>query len=323
MSFMSKFKKTVAALAAGGVLLLGGGNAIAEPNSNDMWAFREAYLSVPQNNRVFHQSIVFFGTTFHVDFDSYGQILRDASMRMSGNMNWEYTSPSTNVTTNNTMPFYVEQTEDEMIFYVQRNKRWSKFPLPGLPAGIATALTTSDVATLQNNLKAVKDVEIFRENNVQQIFNVTLDGKYLADILREQERNKDTTGLSAEEITSQKNFFENLEEALQNIDVVCTWTYNKVRNETTSAVIDLTQLMRAYAQNVLDDSAAGKIVLSDEERLLMDTIGYYSEFHFSISYGSNDDLAKNLTTPSAARKAQLNNNIFQDFIYDMTTSVKK
>lgn len=323
MSFTSKFKKSVAALAAGGILIFGGvGDVSAEPNTNDAWAFRQAYLSVPQNNRVFHQSIVFFGTTFHVDLDSYGQILRDASMRQSGNMNWEYTNPSTNITTNNTMPFYIEQNDAEMIFYVRRNNRWNKFPLPGIPAGIANALTTSDVTTLQNNLKAVKDVEIFRENNIQQIFNVTLDGKYLAATLDEQERSKDTTGLTAAEITSQKIFFENLEEALQSTDVVCTWTYNKVRNETTSVVLDLTPVMRAYAKNVLDDSAAGKVVLSDEERLLMDTIGYYSEFHYSITYTDDQD-KKNISMPGAARKAQLNNNIFSDFLYDMTTSVKK
>ena len=128
MNFISKkLKKVLVAAVAGGTLLFGGGDALAFPNTNAGWDFRNTYLSIPYNNNIFHQSIVFFGTSFHVDIDSYGQILRDASMRQSGNINWEYTNPATNVTSNSNMPFYVEQNGEEMMLYVQRNGRWSKF----------------------------------------------------------------------------------------------------------------------------------------------------------------------------------------------------
>ena len=326
MNFLEKIKsrklsKTLAAVAAGGILFFGAGN-LAEADSDAEFQFRQAYLSVPPDNRAFNQMITFFGTTFHVDINTKGQILRDASMRMNGSINWEYTNPSTNVTQNNTMPFYLSQSGEEMTLYVQRNNKWSRFLLPGVPVGFANALKANDIKTLQENLKAVKSVEIFRESGTQQIFNITLDGKHLSQLMQKYNQNQNTADLSAAELEEQTRFFRNLNTALQKSDVVCTWTVDKVKNRTVTAVIDFTDLMRAYAISVLDESAAGTIVLSEEDRMLMDTIGYYSEFHYSITY--DDNIAKlNLTPPNAARKAAVNNNVFQDLFRDMTTSVKR
>ena len=326
MNFLEKIKsrklsKTLAAVAAGGMLFFGAGN-LAEADSDSEFTFRQAYLSMKQDNRVFHQNIVFFGTTFHVDINSSGQILRDASMRMNGNINWEYTNPSNNITRNNTMPFYLTQNGEEMTLYVQRQNKWSKFSLPGVPVGFANALKSNDISTLQENIDLVKDVELFRESDTQQIFNITIDGKKLSDRMQSYSKNQNTAELSSEEVADQQRFFNNLNDALQSTDIKCTWTVNKIKNQTVTAVIDFTDLMRAYAKSVLDDSAAGKIVLSDEDRLLMDTIGYYSEFHYSMTYAdANEKLNFNL--PSAAQKAAVNNNVFQDLFKDMTTSVKK
>lgn len=325
MKLLDKLKsrrlpKFLAAAAVSGAVIFGGNSAV-DADSNSMWAFKEAYLSAPVDNRIFHQGVVFFGTTFHVDVEAQGQILRDASMRMAGSMNWEYTNPSNNLTSTNNVPFYIEQAGDDMTFYVQRRGKWSKFSLPGMPVGIANAMKSTDIATLQENLKAVKDAELFRENDAQQIFNVTLDGKYLAELLQTYDTQQDTTALSAEEVAAQKIFFHNLGAALQATDIVVTWTVNRQNGETISTVMDLTQLMRAYARHVLDEAAVGGVVLSEEDRMLMETIGYYSEFHTSKSY-AGVNLKLNMTPPAAARKATVNNNIFQDFLREITTTVK-
>lgn len=326
MKILEKIKsrnlaKTMAAVLTGGILYFGAGN-MAEADSDSEFTFRQAYLSMAQDNRPFRQNINFFGTTFHADITTEGQILRDASTRMSGNFNWEYTNLSNNITTNMTMPFYVLQEGEEMTLYIQRQNKWSKFLLPGVPVGFANALKSTDIATLQENLKAVKNVEIFRENTTQQIFNITLDGKYIADLLQSYGKKQDTTKLSAAEVESQQIFLRNLTAALKKTDINCTWTVDKIKNQTVTSVIDFTNLMRAYAKNILDESAAGTIVLTEEERMLMDTIGYYSEFHYSISYmGENAKLNFNL--PSAAKKAAEKNNIFSDLLRDMTSTVKK
>lgn len=315
MNFISKkLKKVLAAAVVGSTLLFGGSDALAFPNTEAGWDFRDTYLSIPYNNNIFHQSIVFFGTSFHIDITSYGQILRDASMRQSGNINWEYTSPVTNVTSNSNMPFYLEQTGEQMILYVQRNGKWNKFAMPGVPVGIANALKSADLNTLTDNLNAVKDVEIFRETDTVKIYNITLDGQYLA-----QKNYRTLSGLSDEEIATQERFYKHLNAALNQTDFTCTWTVNKQNNTTTSVVVDLTPVMRAYAQDVLDESAAGNVTISDEERMLMETIGYYSEFHYSFAY-SGGYSGQSLTPPSAARRATTNGNIFEDLFKNMADS---
>ena len=326
MSIFSKLKsrklsKTLAAVLAGGALFFGAGN-LAEADSNAEFAFKQAYLSVPQNDRAFRQSIDFFGTVFHAGITTQGKILRDATMQLSGNFNWNYTNLSTNVTINRDMPFYITQNESEITLYIQRYGKWNKFSLPGIPANFANALKSSDIKTLQENFKAVRYVEIFRETNAQQIFNITLDGKYLSRLLEEYSQNPSTAGLSQDEIAAQASFIRNLQAALQKTDIVCTWTFDKINNRTITTVVDFTDLMRAYAKNVLDDSAAGRVVLTEEERMLLDTIGYYSEFHYAFTY-NNDGSEENYTAPSAAQKASVNKNIFNDLIRDMTTTVRR
>ena len=317
-----KLSKTLAAVAAGGVLFFGAGN-LAEADSNADFAFRQAYLSVSQDNRDFVQNIDFFGTTFHADINTKGNILRDGTMQMSGLFNWAYTNPTNNLTTNQNIPFYITQGNEEITLYVQRNGKWSRFLLPGIPAGFANALKSNDLNTLQENLKAVRHVELFRESNAQQIFNVTLDGRYLAQLMDKYSQNQNNAGLSSAEIASQANFSRNLQAALQKTDVVCTWTVDKTKNRTVTAVFNFTELMRNYAKNILNESAAGTIVLTEEERMLMDTIGYYSEFHYAMSYSTDDYSSNDYAPSSAARKATLNNNIFQDLLSDMTSTVRK
>ena len=316
-----KLSKTLAAVMIGGTLFFGAGNFV-EADENAEFQFKQAYLSAPQDNRAFIQTIDFFGTTFHADINTQGLILRDASMQMSGTINWNYTNPANNLTTNRNIQFYITQGNEEMTLYVQRNNKWSRFSLPGVPAGFANALKSNDIDILQENLKAVKDVEIFRETDVQQIFNITLDGKYLAQLIETYGRNQNTAELSAEEVNAQINFVRNLQAALQSTDVNCTWTFDKINNRTVTAVIDFTDLMRAYAKNILNESAEGKIVLTDEDRMLMDTIGYYSEFHYSMTY-SNVNNKANYAPPNVAKKAAVNKNIFQDLFRDMTSAAGK
>ncbi len=325
MSFFSKLKsrklsKTLAAVAASGILFFGASDALAAPNNANA-EFRQAYLSLANDVRTFDQTIIFFGTTFHVDMNGQGQILRDDSMRMSGNINWEYTDPETDQTTNTNIPYYMTHSNNEMILYVQRNNRWSRFLLPIIPADFIDAIKSNSMSVLEDNLNAVKRVEIFRETDTQEIFNITLDGEYLAERLNEYSQKNNTGRLSSNEIAERAKNFRNLEKALRKTDLICTWTVDKNQNATLTAVVDLTPLMRAYAESVLAEAAAGTIVLGDEERLFMETIGYYSELHYSMS-SSRIENTKTLVAPIEAVRAPVNQNVFQDLIRRMITSVR-
>lgn len=317
MKFLEKLKsrklaKVVSAAAVGGMLIFGSGDVQAA--ENDMQAFRDSYLSTATDNRHFNQIATFFGgTVFKADINAQGSILSDASLNMAGTIDWSYTSPNTKQTTNLSIPFYIVQNGDsDMVLYVQRYRRWNKITLPGFPAALASALKTNDLKSLQENAQAVKDVEIFKDDVNQRIMKLVIDGKYVASLLdKHNNQNSDAAVIN-----------RNLKKSLAENDIYCTWTFDKRRKETTTAAIDLTDLMRGYARGVLDESAAGTVKLSQEEMALLDAMGYYSEFHYSLSsVGAIDN--KILTPPSAALNAQENDSVFDDLMNDMTAVVKK
>ena len=307
-----KLTKILCAAVAGGMLFIGSGDALAA-DSSAAANFRSSYIDTPTDNRPFRQTITFFGgTVFKADITSTGQILNDSSLRMYGNIDWSYTNPNTKQTDNLQIPFYVAQTgKNDMTIYVQRGTSWGKMTLPNVFVALAETLKTNDPSTLQANVKGVESVEMFRDTATQQIMKVTIDGKYIADIIQKNESSDANT-----------TFVRNLKKSLQTENVVCTWTVDKETHQTITAVFELTDLIRSCAKNVLEDSAAGKVVLADEERNLLDAIGYYSVFHYSVSYYKPGETV-NLSMPAGAVDAPTNNKMFSDLLGDMTQVVQR
>ena len=323
---MNLFKRLnlrkVAAVAALGGTIFFGGNALvnAAPEDDGVWAFREAYTSQVPSTRVFEQDLTLLAPNFHLDIDSNAQILADGSFRMSGQFNWTYTNLQKNYSTNSTIPFYIEQIDNEMTLYVQRRGKWNKMSLPGLPAGIVLLWKTTDPATLNAMMNAVKSVEIFKDTPDLRIMNVTLDGAKVADVL---EKNSQATfaNLSGDALAEQKEILNRWLAAVRANDLTFAWTVNKPEWTTATAAFDLTSVMRAYARYVLDESAAGRVVLTDEERDLLDATGYYSELK---SYTSQIDPGKKtlINTPADLSQALENEKALNDIFYEMTTVVK-
>lgn len=316
-------KKLSAVAAIGGAIFFGG-NAVADAanmTNDGMWAFREAYVSQAPDTRIFEQDLTLISTNFHLDINSKAQVLKDGSFRMGGNFNWTYTNLKKNYSTNNTIPFYIEQTGNEMTLYTQRRGKWSKMLLPGLPAGIALIWKSTDPSMLEENLQAVKAVEVLKDTPDLRIMNVTLDGAKLADILAKNGTSS-FANLSGDALAEQKEIFERWLAAFRANDITFAWTVNKPDWETVTAAFDLTNIMRAYCIYVLDQAAAGNVVLTDEERDLLDAMGYYSELR---SYTSRIDPKNDVTvnTPADLSAAPENDDSLNDIFYDMTTVVER
>ena len=302
-------KKILAGIIAGS-LLIGGGSALAD----NMDAFKEAYLATPVDNRAFHEAVEFFGPNFHGELGGTAFILRDATAKMSGNITWQFTNPDTNVTNDPvTMPFYITQNNDIMTMYVQRNGSWSRFNLPAVPVALANAIKTTDINILRQNMATVKAVDIVRENAEQRVMNITLDGKKLAELLRTYNDDR-IAGLSQSERTEQKSFMDHLADGLQTTDVVCSWTVDKKNWRTVSATVDLTNVMRAYAKDYLDDAAKGEIVLSATDRAYYESLGYFSELHSRSAYQAVVDDNAGPAVPAGASSARNNPNVFSDLV---------
>ena len=308
-----KIKKLLTMMAMGG-LLVSNGNAIVDAAQDGMIAFKEAYLSAPVDNRIFNENIDFFGPNFHGEVVGDGFIFRDASMYINGKIDWQYTN-SSNETVDENIPFYIEQSNKDMIMYLQRNNRWSKLKLPAVPIEIANALKTTDVNILSQNMEAVKDVEVLDDTEEKRIMNITLDGPKLAELIKKY--NENSIGSMTND---EKNFLGHLFDALQTTNVQCNWSVDKKTWQSISLTVNFTDLMRAYAKDVLDDAAKGEIVLNADDRSYYEALGYFSELHTKASYYKSD--AKP-TKPDGANYAQNNENIFNDMVKEIGKAAKK
>ncbi|MBR2775306.1 MAG: hypothetical protein IKD73_10005 [Selenomonadaceae bacterium] len=314
----------VASVAAISGSLLFSGNAVvnAAPDDDEgMAAFREAYMGQMTSTRMIDQDLTLIAPNFHLDIDSKGQVTSDGVMRMSGTLAWTYTNLQKNYSTNSSIPFYIEQAGNEMTLYVQRRGKWSKMILPGLPAGIATIWKSSEVNMLRQNLDAVKAVKLLKDTPDMRIMNVTLDGNKIAALLEKNSQGS-FASLSGNDLAEQKEILNRWLAAIRANDLTFAWTVNKPSWTTVTAAFDLTDIMHAYARYVLDESAAGKVVLTDEERDLLDAMGYYAELKAYTTYVSpkKDSL---INLPADLSKAPENDNSLDDIFAEMTTVVKK
>lgn len=322
MKFKGLNLRKLAAVAAIGGALFFGGNAVvnAAPMNDGMWAFREAYTAQTPDTRAFNQYMTMVTPNFHMDIDSKAQVLASGQMRMSGQLNLTYTNLKKNYSTNNTIPFYIEQLDNQMILYVQRRGKWNKMTLPGLPTGIALLWKSNNPAVAADVMNAVKSVEVLKDTPDLRIMNVTLDGAKVAGLM-EKDSESSFRGLSGDDLAYQKEIFSRWLAAFRKGDITFTWTVNKPSWTTASATFDLTSIMRAYARYTLDESAAGRVVLTDEERDLLDAVGYYSELKSYTSGVSAKDSAA-ITVPDVGGAVE-NANAINDILYEMTTAVKK
>lgn len=322
MSFFrfKHFAKVAAVAVISGTFLFGGTADAATTNDAGMAAFREAYMGRLANERMIDQDLTLISTNFHLDIDSKGQVTDDGVMRMSGTMAWTYTNLKKNYSTNSRIPFYIEQVGNDMTLYVQRRGKWSKMLLPGLPAGIATIWKSSEMDTLRQNMDAVKKVEVLSDTPDMRIMNITLDGNKIADILYKNSQ-ASFAGLSGDKLAEQKEVLNRWLAAIRANDITFAWTVNKPSWTTVTAAFDLTNIMRAYAIYVLNESAAGRVVLTDEERDLLDAMGYYSELRSYTTYISPKGEKINL--PPNLSQAPENDGSLDDIFAEMTTVVEK
>ena len=309
-------KKILAAVLAGG-FIFSGGNALVTYAADGLVAFKEAYLAEVTDNRAFSVNADFFGPSHRAELNSKAFILRDGTLRNSGQITWEFTNPGDNQVTSENIPYYVEQNGDTMTMYVQRNGRWSKFTLPAIPVGVANAIKTTDINTLQQNMSAIKSVEVLKDDANQRIMNINLDGKKLAELLHTY-NDANIEKLSGTEKAEQKGFIDHLADAFQKTDLTCAWTVNKQNWKTISTSIDLTKLIQAYGKDYLDDAAQGSIVLSQTDRKFYEALGYYSELHFVATHSAAGE--GEVTAPQGISSASNNSNVFLDLVQKISAT---
>lgn len=309
----------VASVAALSGALIFGGNAVNAAPNDDLAAFREAYLGQENSARAIHQDFSLISNTFHLDINSKAQVTAAGVMRMSGELSWSYTNLKKNYSTNNYIPFYIEQTDNEMTLYVKRIGKWKKMLLPGLPSGIATIWKTSENNMLRENIDAVKAVKVLEDTPDMRVMNVTLDGNKIAALI-EKNSQKSFEGLTGDNLAEQKAMLKRWITAIRENDIQFAWTVNKPDWSTVTAAFDLTPIMRVYCRYVLDESAAGRLELTDEERDLLDAMGYYAELR---AYTHVSPKGEPLSVPENLNNVPEDDGALDDIFAEMTTVVER
>lgn len=302
-------KLLIAALFSGAILF--GGNSAAFADSAGEAAFKAEYLASPTDNRIMKADVDFFGPYFHADINGKGQMLKDGTVQWEGNLNWAFTDKKTNATINKNIPLYLEQKNGIMTLYVYRQEKWYKYALPGIPAGVAEAIKTTDNSKLNANIEAVKSAQILDEDAKVKKISVTFDGKKLANILQNNVGNTNNA--------SQQTFANRVAVALNKADLAMVWDVNKTTHQTVTVTVNMTPIIREYAKGIIDEMAAGKITLSEEEKNYYAALGYYVELPIVISALG---VGENLMMPNLSG-AKYDDNIFSDIRSEIATTSQK
>lgn len=294
--------KKIAAAVGCGVLLWSGSPAMAA-EQDAAWLYKEACLANVNDDRITSTNVDLFGPNYHWELDADGKILRDGSMRWYGNMSWDFTETSNNVTSHEDIPFYLEQKDGILSIYAQREHKWGKISLPGLPPELVNAWKTGSLSFIDDSMQAVKNVSLTSDTDKMQDLRIVMDAGKMMQV-SEKYLGEGSAHLSAKEKQEQKELLANLAKALQGTDVTVDWVISKADRKTITISTDLTPLLRAYARNVINDMAAGKVKLSNDEREMMESLGYFSELKFYMTY-KNTNQDENLVIPADVRKSAI------------------
>ena len=294
------WKKLIAA-AGCSMLLWGGSPAMAAEIQPDvMWAYKEAYMANINDERMVDTDIDLFGPNYHWELDASGKVLRDGSMRWCGNMSWDYTAKDNKTTSHEDIPFYLEQDKGVMTIYSQRKSKWSKITLPGLPTELAAAWRNGAVDLFNESLQAVKNISLVNTNEKMQGFRIVMDAGKMIEVSQKYAM-ADTSKMPADKKEQHDKMLAGLVQSLTGTEVTVDWVVDKATHKTVTISTDLTPLIRGYAKGVIKEMAAGTVKLSDEERETMESLGYFSELKFYLTYAGAKQQDK-LNIPADVRK---------------------
>lgn len=307
-----KLKKLFSALMVGGALFACCcDDSYSYCSADAMSDLKAAYIASPSDNRTFNSGLNLFGPYFRADVSGNGCVVKDGTFAWEGKLDWMFTDSKSNNTQNETIPMYIEQHSNTLSVYAYRGGAWNRLSLPPIPTALIATIKSDDTNVLANNLNAVKSAEVVDEQANTKKIRVHLDGDKLASIVEANSKNA---------VGEQAVVMNRLKNALDNTDLTVEWDYDKSKHQTITLSVNLTPVVRAYAKGVLDEMAAGKIKLSDEDKNYYAALGYYAEapFYFSLIGERN----QNVMTPSGLNGARNNGAVFSDIKKEIATTPK-
>jgi len=258
-------------------------------------------------------SVTLYGPTFRAEMDLNGTAKSNGAAWLGGVLNWSNTNVSSGVTTQRDIPVYINHAADRVTFYGKTNNVWYKSDLQGMPMWIMNVLNSRDNNIRTANISAVRDVHLLSEKNGQQQMSVILDGQKMAALVNAND-------------SDDKQFATYLARAMEKTNLECVWVVEKETLDTITISLDLTNLMRNYAREVLDGSYHSEITLTPEEVDFYKTIGYYCNltFYFNrIGQFNNDSFQQAYNYGKEAQKTTQEGNVLEQLRAEAVASTVK
>lgn len=271
----------------------------AESKPEDVQAFREALMNTAkEDTRVFREDIYFVVPTIQSELAFIGRT-KENKFDAAGSFIFWATDDAGN-TTDLEIPFYATQIDKDMKIYFQVDKEWKKFQAPSLAAFVTDMLATPTKAECEEFIADVKEVVVLQENDKKRIMLVKLDGNKIADDMKlASEKNPADNG-TANDKTDQDDFLNYLDAGLRNSEIWYTWTVDKTNWQTVTLSLNLSNLVQATAQAILNDPTAE---WGEFGKGILEIVGYYSETKAFTTY-LNEAAAAKLEIPKKALKAK-------------------
>ena len=264
-----------------------------------MQALREAmHADVSDDNRVFHQDILFFVPSFQGELEIFG-MSENTQFKSSGELHF-WATMDNGISNELNIPFYMIQNAKDMKIYFQMDKKWYQFQSPMIAAAITDMLATPTYEECEEMISQAKDVTILRETENQRTMLVKVDGNKVADSMQDETEKNVEENISDSDKIAQDKFFNYLDTALRSSDIWYTWTVNKNDWRTITFSMHLSNLVQEFARAALADNDQ---VWDDTLKNMFETVAYYSEAKAYTTF-LNSDARKKIEIPKNVLKAK-------------------
>ena len=165
------------------------------------------------------------------------------------------------------IPFYLEQSEKNMMVYYKQTKEWQKAEIP------FTAKEYAKMMQQDVHMQDVKDVKVIADNATERTLQITLTKE---SIIKEIRAEIDKTAAIPANLSpdKKKQWQKEQKQQMMMIDKICasiqdynfTWVVDKSTRQLKRESMDLTPLLRASADGML--AAAKDQIKSDQQEVL-------------------------------------------------------
>ena len=296
---MKNFLKTFSKILIG-VMVLGIFSSVsAETTPESLAAFREAVEKTSKiDSRVSRADFYFVVPTLQSELELMS-IADDKVFKAKGEVDFWFTNDS-GTTSHDEFPFYITQADKDMVVYYQLEKKWYKFKLPSLAAGITDMIATPNPNEVEEMISDVKEVSVLQETDKRRTLLVRLDGEKIADFIKAEAEKKPVENEIETNKAMQDAATRYIDSGLRNADVWYTWTIDKTEWQTVAMSFNLSGLPQSIARAALMDETQ---TWGDFERNILETVAFFSEIKGFVTY-LNEEAAKNLEVPKNVLKAK-------------------